>query len=133
VTEFREHARFQLIVVALAGVAFGTVFVLTGDVLPSIAGFAILGVLGFQPWLRRGNRRSPIQDERDEAIRQKATARGYAALWVLLVAWGVAVPLAFSGAGSVPIEFVAPVVWVAWWVMLLVRSLTIMVLDSRGL
>jgi hypothetical protein len=119
-------------VVILAGVACGVGWLVTRNVLASLAGFSVLAILGLRPLTRSGRSGSPIQDERDRAIQQKAWASGYTALWILLVAWGVAVPLAFADSGLVPIALVAPVVWVAWWVVVFVRSVSILVLDSRG-
>jgi hypothetical protein len=132
-TEFRKSARFQLVVAGLTALAVGGVFVTTGNALASSAGFAVMALLGFQALPIPGRRRPPtIQDERDEAIQRRAYSAGYTALWAFLVAWGVIVPLAFSEGGEVPLALVAPVIWVAWWLLTVVRSLTILVLDSRG-
>jgi len=129
-TDFRKYARFQLAVAALAAVAVLVVLAITGNVMASLSGFSVLALLGFQGlvFYRRG--RGPIQDERDEAIQHRAVAAGYTAFWLFLVAWGVGVPLAFMNEGRVPLVYVAPVVWVGWWLMVSVRSITVLVLEG---
>jgi len=131
-TEFRKYARFQLIVVALTAVAVLLLFAITRNVMASLAGFSMLALLGFRALISSHGRGWPIQDERDKAIQSRAFTAGYTALWLFLVTWGVSVSLAFANEGSVPLMYVAPVVWVGWWLMISVRSVTILVLDSRG-
>ena len=131
-TEFRKFAWFQLGVTALAAVAVLVMLAITGNVMASLSGFSVLALLGVQGLIFSRRRRSPIQDERDETIQRRAMAAGYTALWFFLVAWGVGVPLAFSNESDVPLMYVAPVVWVGWWLVASVRSITILVLDSRG-
>lgn len=135
-TALRRKAVFQLVVVGLAALAVGIMYASTGDVMVSLAGFAVLGLLGVRPVLkrRRGQRRL-VYDERDETILRRARLAGHAALWLALVAWGVGVVVRFAWLGdsrSVPLVWVAPVVWVAWWLVTGVRSVAILVLDSRG-
>jgi hypothetical protein len=131
-TEFRKYALFQLVVVGVAAVAVVVILVATRNVMASLAGFAVLGLLGLRTMVLRGAGSSPVQDERDAAIQRRATVAGYTALWIGLVAWGVAVPLTFGDQGSVPLAWVVPVVWVGWWLVLCVRSIAILVLDARG-
>jgi FtsH-binding integral membrane protein len=131
-TDFRKYARFQLVVATLAAVAVLVVLLITGNVMASLSGFSVLALLGFQGLVFYRRRRGPIQDERDEAIQRRAVAAGYTAFWLFLVAWGVGVPLVFMNEGRVPLVYVAPVVWVGWWLMVSVRSITVLVLDSRG-
>jgi hypothetical protein len=88
--------------------------------------------IGVQRMKFSRGRRSPIQDERDEAILRKAVAMGYTVLWLFLVAWGVFIPLAFADDGQIPMVYVAPVVIVAWWLVVIVRSITVLVLDGEG-
>ena len=131
-TELRKYARFQLAVAILAAVAVLMILAITGNVMASLSGFSVLALLGFRALISSRGRRLPIQDERDEAIQRRAFTVGYTALWLFLVAWGVGVPLAFANEHTVPLMYVAPVVWVGWWLMASVRSITILVLDSRG-
>jgi len=131
-TEFRKYARFHLVVTTLAVVAVLVILVITGNMMASLSGFSVLALLGFRGLIPSLSRRLPIQDERDEAIQRRAVTAGYTALWLFLVAWGVAVPLAFANEGGVPLVYVAPVVWVGWWLVATVRPITILVLDSRG-
>ena len=132
-TEFRKFAWFQLAVTGLAGTAVLVVFAITGNVMASLSGFSVMALLGFRWLIMTRNRPPPIQDERDEAIQRRASTAGYAGLWIFLVAWGVCIPLAFADEGSVPLVYVAPMVWVGWWIMATVQSFTILLLDTRGL
>jgi hypothetical protein len=132
VTEFSKYARFRLTVRALAAAAVTVVLAITGNVMASLSGFSVMALLGLRGLNPLRKRRNPVQDERDEAIQRRAFTAGYTALWLFLVVWGVAVVLAFAKEGSVPMVYVAPVIWVGWWLVASVRSITILVLDSRG-
>ena len=127
-TEFRRYALFQLAVTGLAAVAVAAVYSLFHSLLASLAGFALLGLLGLWPIVRR----QTVADERDEAIQRQAALTGYVVLWLALVAWSVSMTLAFGERGSVPMVWVAPLVWVAWWLVTVVRSVTILILDQKG-
>ena len=131
-TEFRKFALFQLAVAGLAAAAVIALYAWSGNVTASLAGFALLALMGLRAAFRRGDGTRPVQDERDDAIRHRATVAGYVALWLALVIWGTAMPLIFGDRGTVPLVWVAPVVWVAWWLVTCVQSITILVLDSRG-
>ena len=131
-TEFRKFALFQLAVAGSAAVAVISLFAWSGNVLASMAGFAMLALLGLRAALLQGSGTRPVQDERDEAIQHRATVAGYVALWLALVIWGTAMPLVFGDRGTVPLVWVAPVVWVAWWLVTCVQSITILILDNRG-
>lgn len=131
-TEFRRHARFQLAVVGLTALAVAGIYVVTGDVLVSLAGFAVMALLGVRAFVRRSSKGSPVHDERDQTMQRRAFALGYTALWFVLIVWAVGVTLAFADRGSVPLAWVAPVVWVGWWLMIGVRAATVLVLDRPG-
>lgn len=131
-TEFRRYARFQLVVAVVAALTVVGLFATTGNAMASLAGFSVLALLGVQGMKFSRGLRSPIQDERDEAILRKAVAMGYTVLWLFLVAWGVFIPLAFGDDGQIPMVFVAPVVLVAWWLVVIVRSIAVLVLDGGG-
>jgi hypothetical protein len=130
--EFRRYALFQLIVLGLAATAVVVIYLISGNPLASLAGFAVLALQGLRPWFGKWGGSKPVQDERDEAIQKQATVAGYVALWLALVAWGTTATLIFGERGSVPLVWVAPVVWVAWWLVTCVQSMTILILDSRG-
>jgi cytochrome b561 len=131
-TRYRKLARFQLAVAALAAVAVVSLYAWSGNVIASLAGFALLALIGFRAVFLQGSGARPVQDERDDAIQQRATVAGYVALWLALVIWGTAMPLVFGDRGTVPLVWVAPVVWVAWWLFTCVQSIAILLLDSRG-
>ena len=131
-TELRKYAWFQLAVAVLTATAVLVILMITGNVMASLAGFSVMALTGLQALISSRGRRRPIQDERDETIQRRAMAAGYTVLWLFLVAWGVGVSLAFPVEDGVPLVYVAPVVLVGWWLMTSVRSIAILVLDSRG-
>ena len=131
-TELRKHAWFQLAVAVLTALAVLAMLAITGNVMASLAGFSVMALTALPALTFSRGRRRPIQDERDETIQRRAMAAGYTALWLFLVAWGVSVSLAFPVEDGVPLVYVAPVVLAGWWIMTSVRSITILVLDSRG-
>jgi hypothetical protein len=131
-THLRRSAVFQLIVAGLAALAVAGMLAATGRVLPSLAGFAVLGLLGLRPAILIGRRATSVQDERDGAIARRAIVAAHVVLWLALVSWGVAIPLLFGHRGSVPLTWVAPVVPAAMWLVTCVQSVTTLVLDSRG-
>lgn len=131
-TELRRHALYELRVTVLTAVTVAVIYLFTRQVMPSMAGFALLALLGVKALPRRGRSPGPVLDERDEAIHRQAAITAYTLLWLALVLWGVVVPLRFGEAGSVPIAWVAPVVWVSWWWVTGVRAVATLVLDQRG-
>lgn len=131
-TEFRRFALFQLVVAGLTAVAVTLVYVATWNPMTALAGFALLGLQGLRRVIFPGSPASPVQDERDRSIHQSAMVVSHVALWLGLVAWGVAVPIIFGDSDGVPLVWVAPVVWTAWWLVTVARSVAILVLDGRG-
>jgi hypothetical protein len=131
-TEFRRFARFQLVVSALTALAVLMILAITGNVMASLAGFSVLALPGFRGLSFSRRQTSPIRDERDQSMERRAVSLGYSALWLFLIVWGVAIPLTFMEESRVPMIYVAPVVWVGWWLMITVRSVAVLVLDSRG-
>ena len=130
-TELHRHARRQLLAVILAAISVTALYLWSSNFMASSAGFAWLALPAIVEAFRGGRTRRPVQDERDEMIAQRATTIGYSALWVGLVVWGVSVPLVFGDEGVVPLVWVAPVLWVAWWTVAGVRAIAILVLDGR--
>lgn len=130
-TEFRQHARFQLLVAVMAALAVIAIYLGTHKLMASLAGFALLALLDTRALLRRRRGVQPVQDERDEAILHRSTVIGYTVVWLAMVAWGVFVPLRYGESGSVPLEWVAPVVWAAWWLVAVTRSMSVLILDRQ--
>ena len=127
-TNSSRYARYQLVVAVLTAMTVLVIYLFSHNLFASLAGFALLAFLGLRPaFMRR-----PIEDERDQAIHQRATVAGHVALWLALVVWSVSMTLAFDDRGNVPIVWVAPVVWAAWWLVTVVRSVTIIVLDREA-
>ncbi len=131
-TELRRFARFQLVVSALTALAVLMILAITGNVMASIAGFSVLALTGIRGLASSRRKTSPIRDERDQAIQRRAVSAGYSALWLFLIVWGVYTPLKFMDESQVPISYVAPVVCGGWWLVITVRAVSVLVLDSRG-
>jgi hypothetical protein len=131
-TQLRKHAWFQLVVIAVGTAAFLLMLVITGNVMASFAGFAVLGLLGVPHLVNLRKRNWLVRDERDQTIRVKAESVGYAAVWTFLVIWAVWVGTTFADEGQVPMVYVAPVVWVGWMVMISARAVATLTLDRLG-
>lgn len=130
-TLLQLHARLHLTAALLSALAVAVLYGATRNLQASLAGFALLAIPAllttFRPDLR-----TPVQDERDAAIERQSRAAGHTAVWLGLVAWGVAVPLTFADRGSVPLVWVSPVLWGAWWLYDTVRAVTLISLDRSG-
>lgn len=131
-TDLRKFAWYQLVIIAVGCCAFVAMFALTGNVLGSFAAFSVLGLLAIPHIRAVSNRKRLVRDERDEAIWQKAESAGYATGWVFLIIWGVWVGTTFPVHEGVPYVFVAPVVWIAWLLMMAARAVATLVLDGQG-
>jgi hypothetical protein len=130
-SNFRKHAWSHLVICASALLAVAILFWATGNILASIAGFAILSLMGFSElyFLLRSDH--PYQDERDLDNQRKAHILAYSGFWLCFVAWGTYVSLRYSSEGLVPIEFVAPIVIAAFWIVTVIRATAALVLDGR--
>lgn len=135
-TALHWDALVQLAVDVVVAVVVGGLYVWTGNLMASLAGFALFALTLYRytlPMLRRERgRASRMRDERDEAIQRRATGAAHTALWLGLVLWAVAVMVRFHARGAVPLVWVAPVVFVALWLVTSVKSITVLVLDHRG-
>lgn len=131
-TSLHKHARFELLVAALVVMAVAILYAWSGKAMVSLAGFSMLALSGVRMAVEAARGDAEKGDERDAIITERASVAGYTALWLALVAWGVAVPLRFGADGMVPLVWVAPVIWVAWWLVTVVRSVTILILDRQG-
>jgi len=131
-TSLQRQAVFHLIVTTACLVAVIALLVITKRPLASLAGFALIALTGFRSFRERGSRR-PLYDERDDQINRRAGVISYQVFWVCFVAWGVALTMAFQKRAAVPIEYIAPAVWVAMWLVVTVRAVAILALDRASL
>jgi len=131
VTSLQKYAVFHLVVLACTLAAVGALLLATGRPMASLAGFALLALIGIRGTSMRGTR-SPIQDERDEQIVRRAAAASYTIFWICFVAWGVVLTLAFQNGAAVPIVYIAPAVWVGMWLVLAVRAVAILALNRAS-
>ncbi len=131
-TDLRKHALYQLAVIALGIVAYLVMYAITGNVMASFAGFAVLALLGVPSMVLIRRRRWPLIDERDRAIWSRAEVEGYRVFGLAMMVWALWVGASFAEEGQVPLAFVFPVVWVGILLMMAVRSIFTLVLDRRG-
>lgn len=131
-TSLHKDARFELVTALLVVVAVAILYAWSGRAMASMAGFSLLALSGVRTAVRSARGDSGEVDERDEIITQRASVAGYTVFWIAFVAWGLTVTLRFGADGFVPIIWVAPVLWVAWWLVTVVRSITVLVLERQG-
>ena len=130
-SNFRKYAWFHLAVCAATVLAVVTLLSVTGNGPAAMAGFATLALLGLGEMYFRSGRRRPCEDERDQENERKAVSMAYLVFWLCFVAWGTVLSMRFSSAGQVPLHFVTPAVFTAWWLVTAVRATTALVLDGR--
>ena len=130
-SNFRKYAWFHLMVCAITAVAVIVLLSVTGNWQMSMAGFALLSLLGFGEMYFQNDARRPNEDERDEDNGRKALIVAHLVFWVCFVAWGTGISLRFSAEGLVPLQLVAPMVFIAWWFVTAIRATTALILDQR--
>ncbi len=123
---FQKYARFHLIVTLSAVAVALILFIIPATSASYLAGFSILSLLGFGEVYFQKPERKPIADERDEQINRKALTLAYAVFWICFVGWSVLVTLVFSNEGSIPMQYVAPVIWIAMSLVTLVHSTSVL-------
>ena len=128
-SEFRKYAVFHLAVVGLTVIVFAVLFGVTQNGRISQAAFATLSLLGFGQMYFQRRGRSPIYDERDAEINRRAATIGYAAFWVVFVLWSVFLSLRYGAAGTVPVVFIEPAVWVGVMLVVGVRAGVVLTLS----
>ena len=134
----QKIARFDL-VVALTGLSLsvasvGVLYFVVGLPLHrAVAGFGFIGICGlagFSPLLYKKESGSVSFDERDVAIRKKASLRAYTIFWVLFVL-AVMIPFAVLGPdGQVSVKYLAGMVFGGMLTVILVQS--IVTLEEYG-
>ncbi|MCP4798823.1 MAG: DUF2178 domain-containing protein [bacterium] len=130
-SNFQKYARFHLIVVFAALMAVIALYLNPVTSPGYIAGFSILGLLGFGEFYYQRAGKKPIADERDEQINHRSVLIAYTVFWVCFVAWGVLTTMKFSSEGSIPLGYVEPVVWIALCLVVIVRSTVVLALSRQ--
>ena len=122
-----KRAWFGLAVCLLATVAILALYKITGSAGRAMGGLGVLGLLGLQPVIGLGRKRrgEVIEDERDLAIRQRAGAQAFGAVWVCAVAACVGVYAEKGEHGGIPVGGLILGVWAAYVLFTLVYSLTV--------
>ncbi len=131
-----RQARFAGSVV-LATLAVLLVLIWVFGLSPAVmAGFALLGLSGFTNLIVRKERKAGkiVMDERDLEIARTATVIAYSVFWVCFVIAAMA-PFFVLGPNAslaLPTPVFTGAIWVAWCIVLGVRSLVILILYRRG-
>jgi hypothetical protein len=126
----QKIAWFMLIVLFLATAAFLVLYKLTGHPLASIAGFSLMGLIGFSPLFLEKKKGQVLIDERDKEINRKAMLAGYGVFWLYYVATFTIIPLV-RGFEAIPIHIWALTFWFGFIVMMAARSVAVLVLYRR--
>jgi hypothetical protein len=132
-SNFQRYARFHLIVAVTTLIVVLALLIIPATSQGYLAGFSLLSLLGFGEVYFQRPERKPIEDERDEQINRKALIWAYTVFWICFVGWGVMTTLVFSNKGSIPMDFVEPVVWVAWWLVTIVHSTVVLMLYGKDM
>ncbi len=98
----QKHARFNLVIVALA---LGVILLLYPHLgRGALGGAGILGLMGFGVFYYREKQGRVVTDERDTLIGQRSALAAYSIFWLAFVAAvTVLAPVYYSYSGAVPI------------------------------
>ena len=126
-SNFQKYARFHIIVTLAAFLSALVLYLIPATSAGYLAGFSILSILGFGEIHFQNPKRKPIQDERDQQINHKAVIMAYTVFWVCFVGWGVLATMVFAQDGSLAVEYVEPVVWIAFGLVTFVRATSVLI------
>ena len=127
-TRFARFHRFQLAVVGTAGLAVAVLQIAFGEPRASLAGFAVLALLGLGPILFRDR---GIVDERDRHHHEVSLRVANAAFWVVFVLVSTGLALRFDATG-VPAHVLLWMVWGGLTLQIVVQGAVALTLDARG-
>ena len=131
-TNLQKQAVFHLIVMTACAVAVVVLLCVTRRPDVSLAGFALISLIGFRSFWERGPR-YPVQDERDQLINRRAGTIAYSVFWVCFVIWGVSLTMAFQERAAVPITYITLAVPAGMWLFVTARAVAILALDRPAL
>jgi hypothetical protein len=128
--ELEKRAWLNMAVVVGILFLFVVILKLAHSVAAATAAYALLGLTAV-PELKRSQ---VIFDERDRDIDRKALLTGLRAFWVLLALGliSLGVFLDWDRILAIPVWGLAQVLWIAWIVVLAVKSLATIVLYHSG-
>ena len=93
---FQKIAWYNLAVIALAVAACLVLYTLTGHPQASMAGFGLLGLLGFSALFLGRQKGTVLYDERDREIERKAFMTGFFVFWLSFVAACMLIPFSYN-------------------------------------
>jgi hypothetical protein len=100
---------------------------------PASAAFALLGLLGFAPYLPKG-KVSETLDERERGISRRAKATAFGVFWaIFIISFMLVWSLNFGGNITVPADFLPLVVLTAGMLFTLAYSITVLALSRIGI
>ena len=111
---------FQFIVVLVAVAVCIIIYLLSGNIEASVAGWAILALLGFEKKVRGDSQ----LDERDNEIREVASRNGYTLFWAVFFISSLAGMQIFNQAAAIPVRYISHLPFVSFAFMVAMRSLS---------
>lgn len=128
----QKNAVFTLLILlAIAGI-FGITLQATGDPIKNCAGFALFALVALMSrrLLRRGQ--DLVMDERDKQILKRSTLLAYTVFLICFCACGAGLPLLAGADALIPTSYLAVVPWLGLWIVSVLRSGSILILNARG-
>jgi hypothetical protein len=125
---FQKQAWFNLAVISVTLVTVAALVPFLGR--GALGGFAVLGLLGFNPLFVRKSRGRVLFDEPELMIQQKSALTGYSVFWVVFTLAVTIACLQYSDRGAVPIV----VVWSSYLcsLMILIATTSVATLIQYG-
>lgn len=131
-----KRAWFTLIVISVVAVVYAILYAITKSPIVSEASFAFIALLAAEGRIGRNEQRSGrvVADERDIEINRKATVAAYSVFWVCFVAAAMAPFFILGPNASICIKAtdITYVIWPAFSIVLLVRSLVMITLYRKS-
>jgi len=126
----QKIAWYNLVVIALAAAAYLVLYTLTGHPVASMAGFALLALLGCTALFVTRRKGEVLFDERDREIERKAGQAGFFIFWLYFVAACTLIPFYYDHQ-AVPSYLFGGLCWVGFMVLLAARSMAVLVIYRR--
>ena len=135
-TVAEKRAWYVLAVCVLSLIAIAVIYRLTGSGTRASAGFAVMGLTGLMPLigLKRKRAGEVVEDERDNAIRQRAARIAFGVVWLFAFLSFTALLLTRGDHGIVSVSAIGAALWTAFVLVYAVHSIATIVMyrENRG-
>lgn len=129
-TAVQKQAWFNLAVVAVTMIAFLCLLPVLG--MKAQGAFGLLGLLAAGVLFFRKRGGQVVTDERDQWIVRRSAIVAYSILWIVFVLACVVVPFFYGYDGAVPVSVIVTACWVAFMLLYLIASISILIHYRRG-